>query len=146
MVADEFAGARALAAWKRRVRDAWPRVAVEHVESKGEESPQVGARLSVRVVADLGGLEPGDVAVEAVYGPVDDSDTLVDPSHLELEYDGPAEDGKVRYAGEVPLGRSGAFGYSVRVVPDHPLLSGRAEMGLVALPPAPQGMTNGDLR
>jgi len=146
MVAVEFAGARALAAWKRRVRDAWPRVAVEHVESKGEESPQVGARLSVRVVADLGGLEPGDVAVEAVYGPVDDSDTLVDPSHLELEYDGPAEDGKVRYAGEVPLGRSGAFGYSVRVVPDHPLLSGRAEMGLVALPPAPQGMTNGDLR
>src|SRR5690606_34229498 len=136
MAADGFAGARALAAWKRRVRDAWPRVAVEHVESSGEESPQVGARLSVRVVVDLGGLDPGDVAVEAVYGQVDDSDSLVDPSYLELRHAGPAEDGKARYAGEVPLGRSGAFGYSVRVVPSHPLLSGRAEMGLVALPAA----------
>ncbi|MGP4027818.1 alpha-glucan family phosphorylase [Actinomadura sp. 3N407] len=146
MVADKFAGARTLAAWKRRVRDAWPGVAVEHVESNGEESPQVGARLSVRVVVDLGGLDPGDVAVEVVYGRVDDSDALIDPSHLELDRSGPSEDGRIRYVGEVPLGRSGAFGYSVRVVPRHPLLSGRAEMGLVALPPAPQGMTNGDLR
>ncbi|TDC42906.1 glycosyltransferase family 1 protein [Actinomadura sp. KC345] len=146
MVADKYAGARTLAAWKRRVREAWPGVAVEHVESSGEESPQVGARLSVRVVADLGGLGPDDVAVEAVYGRVDDSDALIDPSHLELDRAGRAEDGRTRYVGEVPLGRSGAFGYSVRVVPSHPLLSGRAEMGLVALPPAPQGMTNGDLR
>ncbi|GAA0575806.1 alpha-glucan family phosphorylase [Actinomadura livida] len=146
MVADKFAGARALAAWKRRVREAWPRVAVEHVESSGEESPQVGARLAVRVVVDLGGLDPDDVAVEAVYGRVDDSDALVGPAHLELRNAEPADDGRVRYVGEVPLERSGAFGYSVRVVPSHPLLSGRAEMGLVALPPAPQGMTNGDLR
>jgi starch phosphorylase len=46
----------------------------------------------------------------------------------------------------VPLERSGAFGYSVRVVPRHPRLAHRAEMGLIALPPAPHGMTNGDLR
>ncbi|MEU4828066.1 alpha-glucan family phosphorylase [Actinomadura citrea] len=146
MVADKFAGARELAAWKRQVRSAWPRVAVEHVESTGEESPQVGARLTVRVVVDLDGLAPEDVAVEVAYGRVDDADALVDPSYLELEDGGPAENGRRRYAGEVPLGRSGAFGYSVRVVPSHPLLSTRAEMGLVALPPAPQGMTNGDLR
>ncbi|HEY8478839.1 MAG TPA: alpha-glucan family phosphorylase [Spirillospora sp.] len=146
MSAGGFAGARALAAWKRRVREAWPGVAVEHVESNGEESPQVGARLSVRVVVDLGGLDPGDVAVEAVYGQVDDSDTLVDPAYLELRHAGPAENGKARYAGEVPLGRSGAFGYNVRVVPSHPLLSTRAEMGLVAFPAAPRGMTDGDFR
>jgi starch phosphorylase len=146
MVADKFAGAREQAAWKRRVRTAWPRVAVEHVESNGEESPQVGARLTVRVVVDLGGLDPDDVAVEVAYGRVDDADALVDPSYLELEEGAPAENGRRRYTGEVPLGRSGAFGYSVRVVPSHPMLPGRAELGLVALPPAPQGMTNGDLR
>ncbi|WP_141577710.1 alpha-glucan family phosphorylase [Actinomadura sp. WMMA1423] len=146
MVADKFAGARELAAWKRQVRGAWPRVAVEHVESKGEDSPQVGARLAVRVVVDLGGLAPEDVAVEVAYGRVDDADALVEPSYLELADGGPAENGRRRYTGEVPLGRSGAFGYSVRVVPNHPLLPGRTEMGLVALPPAPQGMTNGDLR
>ncbi|NDU76822.1 alpha-glucan family phosphorylase [Actinomadura sp. DSM 109109] len=146
MVADKFAGARELASWKRQVRSAWPRVAVEHVESTGEDSPQVGARLTVRVVVALDGLAPEDVAVEVAYGRVDDADALVEPSYVGLEDAGPAENGRRRYTGEVPLDRSGAFGYSVRVVPSHPLLSGRAEMGLVALPPAPQGMTNGDLR
>ncbi|TDD76865.1 alpha-glucan family phosphorylase [Actinomadura rubrisoli] len=146
MSADKHAGARALAAWKRRVAEAWPRVAVEHVESNGEEGPQVGARLSVRVVVDLGDLDPGDVAVEVAYGRVDGADTLVDPSYLELGGAEPVEDGRLRYVGEVPLERSGAFGYSVRVVPSHPMLAGRAEMGLIALPPAPSGMTNGDLR
>jgi starch phosphorylase len=34
----------------------------------------------------------------------------------------------------------------VRVVPCHPLLASTAELGLVAYPDAPEGMTNGDLR
>ncbi|WP_067481477.1 alpha-glucan family phosphorylase [Actinomadura hibisca] len=146
MAADSHSGARALAAWKQRVVKAWPGVAVEHVESSGEESPHVGTGLPVRVVVDLGGLDPADVTVEAVYGRVDDADALVEPSYLELTGGEPVEDGRRRYVGEIPLTRSGAFGYSVRVVPHHAGLAGRAEMGLVALPPAPHGMTNGDLR
>lgn len=146
MAADGYAGARELAAWKRRVAQAWPGVTVEHVEGGGDDSPHVGARLPVRVVVDLGGLDPGDVAVEVAYGRVDAADTLVDPSYLELGGAEKADGGRLRYAGEIPLGRSGAFGYSVRVVPSHPRLSSRAEPGLVALPPAPHGMTNGDLR
>ncbi|MFV2178351.1 alpha-glucan family phosphorylase [Actinomadura sp. LOL_016] len=146
MAADGYAGARELAAWKRRVALAWPDVTVEHVEGGGNDSPHVGARLPVRVVVDLGGLDPADVAVEVAYGRVDASDTLVDPAYLELGGAEKADGGRLRYAGDVPLARSGAFGYSVRVVPSHPRLSGRAEPGLVALPPAPHGMTNGDLR
>ncbi|GAA2573194.1 glycosyltransferase family 1 protein [Actinomadura fulvescens] len=146
MAAGDHAGARALAAWKQKVIKAWPGVAVEHVETSGEESPHVGANLPVRVVVDLGGLDQKDVAVEVAYGRVDDTDALVDPAYLELTGGDPVENGLLRYVGEVPLVRSGAFGYSVRVVPRHPMLSGRAEMGLVALPPPPHGMTNGDLR
>ncbi|MCP2339891.1 alpha-glucan family phosphorylase [Actinomadura rupiterrae] len=143
---DGYAGARSLAAWKQRILKGWPGVAVEHVESHGEASPHVGTRLEVRVVVDLNGLEPSDVAVEVAYGCVDDADAIVDPSYLELSCQEAVDDGRLRYTGEVPLARSGAFGYSVRVVPRHPKLANRAEMGLVALPPVPQGMTNGNLR
>jgi starch phosphorylase len=54
--------------------------------------------------------------------------------------------GLVRYCGEIPLDRPGPFGYTVRVLPLHPLLSSRAELGLVTYPQGPPGMTNGDLR
>ncbi len=58
---------------------------------------------------------------------------------------GPPE-GLVRYSGEVSLDRPGPFGYTVRVLPAHPLLDSRAELGLVTYPQAPAGLTNGDLR
>jgi glycogen phosphorylase len=141
-----YAGAREFAAWKDRVSKAWPAVAIEHVEADdGEPSP--GARLVVRASVALGELSPDDVTVQLVYGPAGDEDEIGEPAFAELELDpDPAGGPVVRYLGEVELGRPGPFGYTVRVLPRHPLLAAPAEMGLIALPTAPAGMTNGDLR
>jgi starch phosphorylase len=46
----------------------------------------------------------------------------------------------------VELGQPGPFGYTVRVLPSHPLLASRADLGLIAYPDAPAGMSTGDLR
>jgi starch phosphorylase len=141
-----YAGARELAAWKERVTKDWPTVAVEHVEADdGEQSP--GARLTVRASVALGALSPGDVTVQAVYGPTGDDDEISHPAFADLDLEEAPEDGSAaRYGGEVELGRPGPFGYTVRVLPRHPLLASPAEMGLITLPDAPAGMTNGDLR
>jgi starch phosphorylase len=40
------------------------------------------------------------------------------------------------YAGSITFERPGAFGYTVRVVPHHPLLASPAELGLIATPAA----------
>jgi starch phosphorylase len=145
---DTFAGARDLAAWRQRVVKAWPGVRIEHVEAEALE-PRLGSRLSVRATVALGELTPGDVAVELVCGRAGDNDEITEPSYTTLRADpGNAGNhgGTVRYAGEAELGRSGPFGYTVRVLPSHPLLSTRAELGLVTMPEVPVGMTNGDLR
>jgi starch phosphorylase len=47
----------------------------------------------------------------------------------------------MRYEGTVALDRSGPFGYTVRVLPEHRLLAGPAELGLVAVPPGPAAIT-----
>jgi starch phosphorylase len=93
------------------------------------------------------------VMVEVVYGRPDDTDEIVSPSYAALAAEagsgtaGPVPaNGLVRYSGEVPLDQPGPFGYTVRVLPNHPLLDSRAELGLVTYPQAPAGMTNGDLR
>ncbi|HEX6469836.1 MAG TPA: alpha-glucan family phosphorylase [Streptosporangiaceae bacterium] len=147
MTADGHAGAREVAAWKSRVAKAWPGVSIEHVESSGAgESPHLGTRLNVRATVELGDLEPDDVAVELAYGRVDEHDQLIEPRYVELTGRESGEDGRLRFVGEVPLDRTGAFGYSVRVVPRHERLATRTELGLVALPPPPVGMASGPLR
>jgi starch phosphorylase len=150
LAADGFAAARELAAWKKRIRQAWPSVRIEHVEADGAE-PNLGAVLHVRVTAALGGLTASDVCVEVVYGRPGEDDEIIDPSYLTLAADTlSAPDGAAapltRFSGAVELGRPGPFGYTVRVLPQHPLLASRAELGLVTYPEAPAGMTNGDLR
>ncbi|HLH59429.1 MAG TPA: alpha-glucan family phosphorylase [Streptosporangiaceae bacterium] len=148
--------ARELAAWKQRVVKSWPGVHIEHVEGDAGE-PRLGSPLTVRVTVALGELTPDDVCVEVVYGRANEHDELVDPCYIALSPDVPASgepdghgdvapSGAVRYAGEIELARPGPFGYTVRVLPRHPLLASRAELGLVTAPDAPAGMTNGDLR
>jgi starch phosphorylase len=137
--------ARGLATWKRRVTKAWPGVRIDHVEAETGE-PRLGATLAVRVSVALGELSSDDVAVELVYGRAGEDDEIRDPSYGELSPEGPSAGGVVRYSGEVELSIPGPFGYTVRVLPRHPLLASRAELGLVTLPEVPAGMTNGDLR
>ena len=141
-----FECARELTAWKRHVTEAWPGVRVEHVEADdGDLSP--GGRLLVRASIALGTLAPDDVSVEVVYGKAGDSDEIIDPARSALKLDGEvASDGVARYSGAAELGQPGPFGYTVRVLPSHPLLAGVAELGLVTVPEAPAGMVNGDLR
>ena len=159
-----FGPARELAAWKRRVVQAWPQVRIEHVEAEAA-GQALGSALTVRVSVALGELTPDDVVVEVVYGRPDDADEIASPAFAVLARgDDPPEHPVagnsssqtpparssvppwVRYSGEVPLDQPGPFGYTVRVLPNHPLLDSRAELGLVTYPQAPAGMTNGDLR
>jgi len=149
--AGSFQGARELAAWKERVTQAWPGIRVEHVEADdGDLSP--GDELIVRASVALGSLQPGDVTVEVVYGRAGDADEISDPASalMTLEdsagKDGVSADGVARYVGAAELGEPGPFGYTVRVLPRHPLLCGPAELGLVTVPGGPAGLVNGDLR
>ncbi|NUT11606.1 MAG: alpha-glucan family phosphorylase [Nonomuraea sp.] len=145
--ADSYAPARAFAAWRVRVTRAWPGVRVEHVEASGVgDTPEVGASVELRATIALGDLEPGDVLVEAAYGKVGPHDELVHPRYAKLTLDSVEDDGRAHYTGRVPLDRTGAFGYTVRVVPYHPFAATPAELGLIAVPEEPVGMTNGTLR
>jgi starch phosphorylase len=144
LASDDNGAARALAAWKARVRQAWPEVRIEHLEADGAE-PSLGAVLDVRVTTSLGGLTAADVCVEVVYGRIGDDDELIEPSYATLTADDSAQP-HTRFSGLVELGQPGPFGYTVRVLPSHPLLASRAELGLVTYPDAPAGMSSGDLR
>ncbi|MDX6208527.1 MAG: glycogen phosphorylase, partial [Frankiales bacterium] len=132
MLADSYAAAKDLAAWRAVLGTKWSSVRVGHVETIGEsDNPEVGNVLGVRASVDLGGLEVSDVTVQVVFGRADDYDLLHDIATAVLSPVGVGEDGLHRFEGSVPLGRTGSFGYSVRVLPSHPSLVNPAELGLV---------------
>jgi len=139
--ADDFAGSKELAAWTGKVRAVWPRVAIEHVDAAPEDqgggagsAARLGGGLRIRALVQIGDLAPDEVQVQAVFGRVDEDDQLRSSSLAALEHLGVDDLGRNRYEGVIQLDQSGPFGYTVRAVPRHPLLSGPAEMGLATLP------------
>ncbi|AXK34092.1 glycosyltransferase family 1 protein [Streptomyces armeniacus] len=131
--------AEELARWKARVRDEWPRVAVDYVEQTGAAlaALELGGSLTLRVRVALGGLRPDEVEVQAVAGRVDESDAMAwnDTVRVPLKpVGGPDLEGRWAYEGPLALDRTGPFGYTVRIVPAHRLLTGAAELGLAAAP------------
>ncbi|WP_058046363.1 alpha-glucan family phosphorylase [Streptomyces roseifaciens] len=144
------AAASELAAWKARVRAGWPGVAVDHVEAVADTAlngtATLGSTVSLRVSVTLGSLDPADVEVQAVAGRVDPTDRLSQTATFPLKpAGGPALDGRRLYEGPLTLDRTGPFGYTVRILPSHRLLSSGAEMGLVTLPSEATGEAAGVL-
>ncbi|MEO3749725.1 alpha-glucan family phosphorylase [Streptomyces sp. B6B3] len=125
-----------LAEFAARVSREWDRVVVDEVEP-GPEPATLGGTLSLRARVTLGDLDPTAVEVQAVAGRLDGDDTLVEPGYAPLKArGGPDLTGRWNFEGELTLHRPGSCGYTVRVLPAHPLLAHRAELGLLALPAA----------
>ncbi|MCC9306948.1 alpha-glucan family phosphorylase [Kitasatospora sp. RB6PN24] len=140
-------GARQLADWKARVRQAWPQIAVGPVDAAGAEAAELGTSVALKVQVTLGTLTAEDVEVQVVSGTVDEQDRLGEVELGTLKpAGGPDLTGCQRYEGTLELNRTGPFGYTVRVLPSHPLLASPAELGLVALPVESAGMDAGVLR
>jgi starch phosphorylase len=128
--ADGFAAAREQVAWRERVAKQWPEVRVEQVEDFEEEDYRLGARLPIRAIVSLGTLSPDDVQVEAAFGRIGSDDELPDAKFVPLRA-GARRSGAWVFEGELPLTNSGAFGFTVRVVPHLNQATKPAELGLV---------------
>jgi starch phosphorylase len=131
--AESFTGARSLAAYRARVQAAWPRVRVVQVDISGlPDTPVLGSEMTVRAAVELAGLQPCDVDVQAVVGRVDEREELRDPVVVSMHPVGEASQAQ-RFETTLPLPHAGLLGYTVRVLPRHPLMATPAEFGLVRL-------------
>ncbi len=134
IAADGYAGAKELAAYKARVAEHWSHVHVDHVESSGVgDSPEIGETLHVTAYVSLGDLDPGDVEVQLVHGKTNHhGDEMHDVATQPLELAESYEHGRHQFFGSLELQTSGAFGYTVRVLPRQRFLGRASELGLVA--------------
>jgi starch phosphorylase len=116
--ADEFARARALAAWKASLNRHWPEVRIEGVETNAQSELSVGAEIEVRAGVRLGQLTPEDVLVETFEGELDASQGITHGRSTPMAFE-QVEKGISLFVGKVRCESSGRRGYTVRVLPRH---------------------------
>jgi starch phosphorylase len=132
MAVEGYAPAREESAWRAHLLQNWPSVRVAHVEATGAgDTPEIGSTLALRAEVELPGLAPADVVVEAAYGRVDDADGLHQVTTLPMQHEH-TDGSRHWFTSTLPLERTGAFGYTVRVLPHSERMADPAELGVVS--------------
>jgi starch phosphorylase len=127
----DLAAAKALTAWKVRVRDGWQDVIVRDIRLESPEEVAVGEPVRVAATVQLGWLTPEDVAVELYHGPTAGGHEIARGHIVRMQ---PAErtgDGTWRFRGEIPTGESGAHAFAARVVPYNDSMTHPYETSLI---------------
>src|SRR3954451_17338498 len=131
MATDGYDPAREEAGWRAHLLHNWQAVRVAHVEPTGAgDTPEIGSTLALRAEVELPGLAPRDVQVQAAYGRVDDADGLHQVTTIPMAHEH-TDGSRHWFTATLPLERTGAFGYTVRVLPHSERMADPAELGVV---------------
>jgi len=127
---EDSAGAKDLAAWRRKLMTSWQDISMEEVSSGDGLEMAAGKELEVVARIRLGSLTPEDVTVEAYYGRLDQNGDFAERETAPLQAADLA-DGLYTFRGQIPCQKTGRFGYTVRIMPSKERLENRFSMGLV---------------
>ena len=130
MEENAFQGLRDFTAWVQRIRQNWPQLRILDRRAETKRPLEFGEALKVEVTLQTGALSPEDLAVDIYFGPVDSKADFLDREIISLK-DFVRQDNKTVFRGEVPCQKVGRFGFRVRLLPSHPLLSNPSSLGLV---------------
>ncbi len=118
--------------WKSRLYDNWHKVtflSISEEEKNGDL--KVGLKYPILAEIELGDLTPDDVDVQIYYGKFDDgiqgTKSFVNMTHIVKK----TKSSKYIYRGEINCKDTGQFGFTLRLLPKHPMLINQFELGLI---------------
>lgn len=126
---NNYAEACTLATWKDKLKQAWPRVEV-YVDGQREGQLSLGQGIDIRAWVRSDQLRPEDLTVELVYGEASNEHIAIQHA-VPMEYLKQEPDGSYRYELHLQPLTSGSIAYGVRVLPNHPELAGKHDLGLI---------------
>ncbi|MBU8933073.1 MAG: alpha-glucan family phosphorylase [candidate division Zixibacteria bacterium] len=116
---DEYARTRELVKWKEHITSNWNGVSIERTQMHSDDAV-VGVALKIETEVCLGNLSPEDVQVQIYSGPTGVDGDIVDPTIENLKHIKSSTAGCHTYESYLACDESGLFGYSIRVIPNHP--------------------------
>lgn len=133
LIADDFAQARQIAAWKRKVSRSWDQVKVlasKHYDV-AHTAIKLGEEYSLEVILDTADLNPEDIGIELVI-----ADQITDPGKVKMHRTLPFELVKVEkniatYELRSVPENAGSYDAAIRIFPQNPKLPHRMDFALV---------------
>jgi starch phosphorylase len=129
MAENNYERARILAHWKEHIRENWNKLEL-YVDGRRDGQLSLGEGIDVHAWVRMDGLSPDDICVELVYGEI--KNEIAQPQFTRpMSFTKRELDGSYRYDIHLQPEESGSIAYNIRVVPSHPLLTEKYELGLI---------------
>jgi starch phosphorylase len=133
LMKNDWAEAKSFLQWKKKMIENWSKVKFNKIDStQTSDDIQIGAAFKLSAELNLGGLSPDDVVVQIYYGKLDDQSEAFANSYVNMECTNKTtKTGKYKYEGEIASNKTGQFGFTLRILPNHKLLTNKFELGLI---------------
>ncbi len=131
LVADAFKGAGELAAWRVDMMTKWSELDIRNVHSAEPSQLFVGDGVEVAAEIYLNGIRPEDVEVQIYAGRLDYEGKFAARETAVMRATGDVDGDWHAFRGMISPTAAGRFGYTVRILPHHPLLLDSHSLGLI---------------
>ncbi|MBN1466250.1 alpha-glucan family phosphorylase [candidate division KSB1 bacterium] len=123
--------AKQLVAWRETISKNWNSIEIVNVQNMNDSTIKIGEEITVRADVKLGKLKADDVQVQLYLGTVDEYGDLKETKIIPMSPEEAKKDGLRIYSAKFNLDATGQHGYSVRVLPNHPLIANPMKTGLI---------------
>jgi starch phosphorylase len=128
LAANRYRSAKELAAWKKKIHELWPSVALRRVD-EALQAVSAGSKVRIEVAAQLGDLSPRDVRVECVIGREDEHHEFQATDYFGFSAQSTLDNGETLFVLDLDPPLPGLQHYQIRMYPHHDRLSHRFETG-----------------
>ncbi|MDH4274848.1 MAG: alpha-glucan family phosphorylase [Gammaproteobacteria bacterium] len=128
MTGNDYARAREVAAWRRKLATYWPKVRLHRVDNASAATCS-GEPYTVQVAVTLSGLQPDEVLVECLFGQLSETGKFIKQETKVCVPGATSDNGDTLYTLDLIPDKPGLQHYYIRVIPFHTALGHRYEAG-----------------
>ena len=131
LCADNYAPARALSEWRMHIMTHWSDIQINNIHIRKNDTVYISDSLEVEATVFTAGIPLEHLVVYIYAGVVAQDGTFLQRRLYSMKPAGDMHDGWQRFVGTVEPDEAGRFGFTVQVLPVHPLLPNPHSLGLV---------------
>ncbi|MCG8532444.1 MAG: alpha-glucan family phosphorylase [Desulfovibrionales bacterium] len=128
----DFQPARELADWRNDIMTKWSGLEIRNAFIDVEQDMYVGQSIKIGVDVKMNGIHIDSLSTEAYFGQVQQNGEFSSRKIQQLMPIGEQDhEGWQHFEGIVAPKKPGRFGYTIRIIPQHPLLIDPRSLGLI---------------